>query len=47
MKNLLVLMLAILPVLTTPEQFKMNFICPHQYRLYFYTDVLPSIEIVP
>lgn len=47
MKNLLVLMLAILTVLTTPEQFKMNFICPHRYRLYFYTDVLPSIEIVP
>ena len=47
MKNLLVLMLAILTVLATPEQFKMNFICPHQYRLYFYTDVLPSIEIVP
>jgi len=24
-----------------------NYICPHQYRLCFYTDVLPSIEIVP
>ena len=47
MKNLLVLTLAILTVLTSPEQFKMNSICPHQYRLCFYTDVLPSIEIVP
>ena len=37
MKNLLVLMLAILTVLTSPEQFKMNSICPHQYRLCFYT----------
>lgn len=42
MKNLLVLMLAILTVLTSPERFKVNYICPHQYRLCFYTDVLPS-----
>lgn len=47
MKNLLVLMLAILTVLTSPERFKVNYICLHQYRLCFYTDVLPSIEIVP
>lgn len=47
MKKLLVLMLAILTVLISPKQFKMNYICPHQYRLCFYTDVLPSIEIVP
>jgi hypothetical protein len=47
MKNLLVLMLAILTVLTSPERFKVNYICPYQYRLCFYTDVLPSIEIVP
>ena len=47
MKNLLVLMLAILTVLTSPEQFKMNSICPHQNRLCFYTDVLPGVEIVP
>lgn len=47
MKNLLVLMLAILTVLTSPERFKVNYICPHQYRLCFYTDVLPSIEIMP
>ena len=32
---------------TSPERFKVNYICPHQYRLCFYTDVLPSIEIVP
>ncbi len=37
MKNLLVLMLAILTVLTSPERFKVNYICPHQYRLCFYT----------
>ena len=47
MKNLLVLMLAILTVLTSPERFKVNYICPHQYRLYFYTDVLHGVEIVP
>lgn len=47
MKNLLVLMLAILTVLTSPERFKVNSICPRQYRLCFYTDVLPAIEIVP
>lgn len=47
MKKLLVLMLAILTVLTNPERFKVNYICPHQYRLCFYTDVLPGVEIVP
>ena len=47
MKKLLVLMLAILTVLTSPEQFKVNYICPHQYRLYFYTDVLASVEVKP
>ena len=47
MKKLLVLMLAILTVLTSPERFKVNYIYPHQYRLCFYTDVLPAIEIVP
>lgn len=47
MKKLLVLMLAILTVLTSPERFKVNYICPRQYRLCFYTDVLPAIEIVP
>ena len=45
MKKLLVLMLAVLTAVTSPEQFKVNYICPHQYRLCFYTDVLPSIEI--
>ena len=44
MKKLLVLMLA---MLTSPEQFKMNSICPRQYRLCFYMDVLPGVEIVP
>ena len=47
MKNLLVLMLAILTVLTSPERFKVNYICPHQYRLCFCMDVLPGVEIVP
>ena len=47
MKKLLVLMLAMLTAVTSPEQFKMNSICPRQYRLGFSTDVLPSIEIVP
>ena len=47
MKKLLVLMLAILTVLTSPERFKVNYICQHQYRLCFYTDVLPGVEIVP
>lgn len=47
MKNLLVLMLAILTVLTSPERFKVNYICPSQYRLCFYMDVLPGVEIVP
>ena len=47
MKKLLVLMLAILTVLTSPEQFKMNYICPRQYQLRFYMDVLPGVEIVP
>lgn len=47
MKKLLVLMLAILTVLISPEQFKMNYIFPRQYRLCFYTDVLPGVEIVP
>lgn len=44
MKKLLVLMLT---AVTCPEQFKMNSICPHQYRLCFYMDVLPGVEIVP
>lgn len=47
MKKLLVLMLAMLTAVTCPEQFKMNSICPRQYRLCFYMDVLPSVEIVP
>ena len=47
MKKLLVLMLAILTVLTSPDQFKVNYICPHQYRLCFYMDVLPGVEIAP
>ncbi len=47
MKKLLVLMLAMLIAVTSPEQFKMNSICPHQYRLCFYMDVLPGVEIVP
>ena len=47
MKKLLVLMLAVLIAVTSPEQFKMNSICPRQYRLCFYTDVLPCVEIVP
>ena len=47
MKKLLVLMLAMLTAVTSPEQFKVNYICPRQYRLCFYTDVLPAIEIVP
>lgn len=47
MKNLLVLMLAVLTAVTSPEQFKVNYICPRQYRLCFYTDVLPGVEIVP
>ena len=46
-KKLLVLMLAMLTAVTGPEQFKMNSICPHQYRLCFYTDVLHGVEIVP
>ena len=33
MKKLLVLMLAMLTAVTSPEQFKMNSICPRQYRL--------------
>ena len=37
MTKLLVLMLAVLIAVTSPEQFKMNSICPHQYRLCFYT----------
>ena len=37
MKKLLVFMLAVLIAVTSPEQFKMNSICPHQYRLCFYT----------
>ena len=47
MKKLLVLMLAMLTEVTSPEQFKMNSICPRQYRLGFYMDVLPGVEIVP
>ena len=42
MKKLLVLMLAMLTAVTSPEQFKMNSICPRQYRLCFYMDVLPG-----
>lgn len=44
MKKLLILMLT---AVTSPERFKVNYICPRQYRLCFYTDVLPSIEIMP
>ena len=33
MKKLLVLMLAVLTAVTSPEQFKVNYICPRQYRL--------------
>ena len=47
MKKLLVLMLAMLTAVTSPEQFKMNSICPRQYRLCFYMDVLPGVELVP
>lgn len=47
MKKLLVLMLAMLTAVTSPEQFKVNCICPRQYRLCFYMDVLPGVEIVP
>ena len=47
MKKLLVLMLAMLTAVTNPEQFKTNSICPRQYRLCFYMDVLPGVEIVP
>lgn len=47
MKKLLVLMLAMLTAVTSPEQFKMNSICLSQYRLCFYMDVLPGVEIVP
>lgn len=47
MKKLLVFMLAVLIAVTSPEQFKLNYICPRQYRLCFYTDVLPGVEIVP
>lgn len=46
-KKLLVLMLAMLTAVTGPEQFKVNYICPHQYRLCSYMDVLPGVEIVP
>ena len=37
MKKLLVFMLAVLIAVTSPERFKGNYICPHQYRLSFYT----------
>ena len=47
MKKLLALMLAVLTAVTSPEQFKANYICPRQYRLCFYTDVLHGVEIVP
>ena len=47
MKKLLVLMLAMLTAVTSPEQFKVNYICPRQYRLCFCMDVLPGVEIVP
>ena len=47
MKKLLVLMLAMLTAVNSPEQFKMNSICPRQCRLCFYMDVLPGVEIVP
>ena len=47
MKKLLVFMLAVLIAVTSPERFKVNYICPHQYRLCFYMDVLPGVEIVP
>lgn len=47
MKKLLVLMLAMLTAVSSPEQFKMNSICPRQYRLCFCMDVLPGVEIVP
>lgn len=46
-EELLVLMLAVLIEVTSPERFKVNYICPHQYRLCFYTDVLHGVEIVP
>ena len=47
MKKLLVLMLAMLTAVTSPEQFKMNSICPRQYQLCFYINILPGVEIVP
>ena len=47
MKKLLALMLAVLTAVTSPEQFKVNYICPCKYQLCFYTDVLHGVEIVP
>ena len=45
MKNLLVLMLAILTVLTSPERFKVNYICPRQYRLCFTWTFCPAWKL--
>jgi hypothetical protein len=42
MKKLLVLMLAMLTAVTSPEQFKVNYICPHQYRLCFTRTFCPA-----
>ena len=35
MKKLLVLMLAVLIAVTSPERCKVNYICPHQNRMSF------------
>lgn len=43
MKKLLVLMLAMLTAVTSPEQFKMNSICPRQYRLCFCIKIIRFI----
>ena len=40
MKKLLVLMLAMLTAVTSPEQFKMHSICPRQYRLCFISCII-------
>ncbi len=45
MKKLLVLMLAMLTAVTCPEQFKMNSICPRQYRLCFTWTFCPAWKL--
>ena len=46
MKKLLVLMLAMLTAVTSPEQFKVNYICRASTGCVF-TWTLPGVEIVP